>query len=170
MALSEEELKVIDGFNKEHGDLLTRYFQAESDRRIAQAIKTHDAKSLTVPGAFERLQKLEAATNEKIKKIELEKLVMRKCIDRGINYRFVEDLGLQFKDEKEIDNKLKLLAEAQARQHEANLNEYAIRSSYKPGGGLTNREFNSDRDRMIDEYRSKLPASDRAALEKLKRG
>lgn len=167
MPLNEEEQKIIDDFNNEHGDLLQRYFQPISDKRIAQALKTHDAKNLTVMGAFERLQKIEQAANEKIRKIELEKLVMRKCIDRGINYRFVEDLGLTFENLHDIDTKLKLLAEAQAKQHEANLNEYAIRSSFKPGGGITNREFNSDREKMISEYRSHLPASDRAALEKL---
>lgn len=167
MPLNENELTIIDGFNKEHGDLLTRYFQAESDRRIAQALKTHDAKSLTVPKAFERLQKIEAAAAEKIRKIELEKNVLKKCIDKNLDYHLVEDLGLTFKDESEIDSKLKILIDAQAKRKIDELNELAIRTSYKPGGGLGGKEYSTDKDRMINEYRSHLPAADRAALEKL---
>lgn len=167
MPLNEEEQKIIDDFNNEHGDLLQRYFQPISDKRIAQALKTHDAKNLTVMGAFERLQKIEQAANEKIRKIELEKNVLKKCIDKNLDYHLVEDLGLTFKDESEIDSKLKILIDAQAKRKIDELNELAIRTSYKPGGGLGGKEYSTDRDRMIDEYRSHLPASDRAALEKL---
>lgn len=90
----EENIRLLVLLNDlDDGPLLRKYI----DQQITKALKEHDSKI--------GYSKPEATA----KQFELYKMAVGKCLELGIDYKYLDLLQLRFKDEEDINNKLDCL-------------------------------------------------------------
>jgi hypothetical protein len=158
MALNELELnKVKELLASPDGKLL----QAYVDQRVTQAIKKASTNVAVVPNAVERLKAIEEKADAKISELEMKTKVMKACYEKHIDFNTIEKLGIVFTDEKEIDEKLKMLAKDVELKRQNDLNAF-LASMPKPQSGQQFDSPVSD----LEKWKAKLPADEQIALEK----
>jgi hypothetical protein len=132
MALTTEEqatLKsLLEGENKS-------IIQSYVDSKIAQSLKTYAEKNPVVKDAGAKLELLRAGTEKKIRELEIKTKAIEYCAEHGINYKYVESLGISFNDEKEISVKLGLMAKEVEHIKEKEINNFVGTTSFRPGSG-----------------------------------
>jgi hypothetical protein len=159
MALNELELnKVKELLASPDGKLL----QAYVDQRVTQAIKKASTNVAVVPNAVERLKAIEEKADAKISELEMKTKVMKACYEKHIDFNTIEKLGIVFTDEKEIDEKLKMLAKDVELKRQNDLNEFIMNNSHKPQSGQQRDSPQTD----LEKWKATLPADEQIALEK----
>lgn len=117
--------------------VLEAWLQAETDRRVVEALATHDAKNPRANDAAvklaARLERLEAALSASKAASELKFYIFRRATETHIPYTLIEDIA--FPDQAAVDKKLRALVEEYGRVTNAKANEL-LGNGFKPGGGL----------------------------------
>lgn len=141
----------------ENGKLIQGY----SDSRVSQAVKTTLEKNPSALNAGKRLQVIQEAADKRIKQLELDKIVLRKCYESGLDYSIIEKLGLSFENEESIDEKLDTLKASMEKQNVGNINSL-LSNGYKPqtAMGEESRPFGIPKDVW-----SKLSMAEKAIIE-----
>jgi hypothetical protein len=106
MTLAEQEQATLKTLLEgEHGKIIQSYV----DSKISNAIRATLEKNPGLPDVAKRIETIKTEYDKNIKQLEMSNKVLRRCYEKGIDYKTIESLGINFNDEKEIDNKLNLL-------------------------------------------------------------
>lgn len=142
----------------EHGGLIKSY----TDSRVMQGIKKYSEGHPTEEGMLARLEIIETTASEKIRAAELKTYLTRQSLKAGIEPADLEDLGVTFADEADVDAKISKYKILREKQDLENLNKKLIENSLKPGSGNPGYNDSSDITRAMFEQMTK---SEQAALE-----
>jgi len=131
MALNESEMaKIKELLAGVDGKLI----QAYADNRVWQARKTIETSIGIMPNATARLKAIEDAAAKSISELKMENLTLRKCFEKQIDPDKVSKLGMQFQNEKDLEEKLNLLKGDIELRKNKSLNEL-LAASPKPQAG-----------------------------------
>jgi hypothetical protein len=134
MALTPDEQTKLDSILKSEDG---RILQSWKDSLISNAIRATLEKNPGLPDVAKRIETIKSEYDKKTKQLEINNLVLKKCYEKGVNYKTIESLGMQFSDEKEIDTKLSLLQKDIALKEEKDWNELVSKNSFRPGTGVS---------------------------------
>ncbi|MEW5815414.1 MAG: hypothetical protein AB1798_08495 [Spirochaetota bacterium] len=128
--------------NPETGKVVRAYV----DQRITSALKTFQENHPGSPELLKRVEKVEAAAGAKIKALELKNYFIRKAFEAGIKPESLEELGVVFRDEADVDEKLKKYSLMKNDIDRQAVNRFIVDNAYQPGSGiqpetLTRRQF-----------------------------
>jgi thioredoxin-like negative regulator of GroEL len=128
---------VIKGMVPEDAEIVVKYVQSESDRRITSAMKTHDQNNPRAGDAAKqlaaRLERLEAAHSASVKAADLRFEIFKAASAAGVSYDLVQDIP--FKDLKEARKKIEQIAKAVKTTETAAINKFVVDNGGKPGSG-----------------------------------
>jgi hypothetical protein len=129
---------VSELLNGADGELVKRY----ADSRVSQALKSFQERHPSDAELSGRLENLEAGFDAKIRAMQLENYTLRKAHEFGISPADIEDLGMTFRDERDVDIKLAKLGKKVQLKQTADIHRLIAENSVIPGSG--NREDTTD--------------------------
>jgi hypothetical protein len=136
MPLTDEEQNKVKSLLSSLPSEDQKLIQAWKDISIHQSIKAYAEKNPTYENGGAKLEQLRAGTESKIKQLEINNLVLKKCFEKGINYSTIEALGMSFADSAEIDTKLNLLQKDIKLKEEKDWKDLVLKNSFRPGTGI----------------------------------
>ena len=117
--------------------VLEAWLQAESDKRVTAAIKSHDLKNPKAGDAAAklaaRLEQLEGALAAEKAAHELKFHVYKRAAEAGVDYTLVDDI--HFVDAAAADKKIAALAAAVSKKRIEDVNRDMIEHAFRPGSG-----------------------------------
>jgi hypothetical protein len=139
MALTPDEQTKLDTLLKSEDG---RILQSWKDSQVSNAIRATLEKNPGLPDVAKRIDTIKTEYDKNIKSLEMSNKVLRRCYEKGIDYKTIESLGINFNDEKEIDSKLDLLSKDVELKRKSEFEKLVIENSVKPGMGQQTENSN----------------------------
>jgi hypothetical protein len=133
MALTPDEQTNLDSILKSEDG---RILQSWKDSLISNAIRATLEKNPGLPDVAKRIETIKTEYDKKTKELEISNLVLKKCYEKGVNYKTIEALGMSFADSAEIDTKLNLLQKDIKLKEEKDWKDLVLKNSFRPGTGI----------------------------------